>query len=348
MKIDILANDGSPLGVTEASIFGEDGRMGVGGAELFMLTICRAWHEAGHDVTLYNSPIYPNSSVFNQLPIDFFDPEDERDAVIVWRSPNARITPETVGLKVWLSCDQHTIGDFKAFASKVDKIVTISPHHADHFAKFYNIHDTITIDIPVRIWEYEEQEQIKKVPYRCLFNHIPDRGVMELRPAWAEIVRDCPEASLVITSDQRLWDANISADINRAKKYSYARIPGVTYLGAVNRRELIQHQLQAQLNLYGSIYNELFCISVAENQVAGCLPITNDLGALETTNMGIILPGNSQNPEWRELFVKTTLEMLLNQDKLKEEAECVRKLAKERFSLEKILKIWDEEIFNDI
>ena len=142
---------------------------------------------------------------FNQLPIDFFQPEEDRDVVIIFRSPNKRLVAETKGLKVWLSCDQQTVGNFGAFAHQVDKIVTISPHHAEHFAKFYNIHDTITIDIPIRIWEYEE-EKIEKVPYRCIFNHIPDRGVMELLPAWAEIVRDCPEASLVITSDWRLWD----------------------------------------------------------------------------------------------------------------------------------------------
>ena len=40
--IHVLANDGSPLGVTEKSIFGEDGRVGVGGAELALLTMCRS------------------------------------------------------------------------------------------------------------------------------------------------------------------------------------------------------------------------------------------------------------------------------------------------------------------
>ena len=33
MKIDIICNDGSPLGVTPMDIFGDSGRIGIGGAE---------------------------------------------------------------------------------------------------------------------------------------------------------------------------------------------------------------------------------------------------------------------------------------------------------------------------
>lgn len=345
MKIDLLCNDGSPLEVSEKSISGEDGRMGVGGAELFLLTICRAWHEAGHEVTLYNSPKYPNSSVFNQLPVYAFVPEDERDVVIVWRSPNDRLTPDTVGLKVWVSCDQHTKGDFGKFAQKVDKIVTISERHADYFRDIYGIQDTITIDIPIRIWEYEENE-VEKVPYRCIFNHMPDRGVMQLHAAWAEIVRDVPEASLVITSDWRLWSEWADPTATQQFKTTFARLPGVTYLGAVKRDELIRHQLEAQLELYPSIYDELFGIATAENQVAGCYPITSDVGATRTTNMGTVVAGNVYSPEWNREFVDTVVATLRNQDKLKENAMQVQKLAKERFALDRILEIWNDKVFN--
>ena len=47
MKIDILANDGSPLGVTMNSVWGKDGRIGVGGSELAILTLCEGWTEMG-------------------------------------------------------------------------------------------------------------------------------------------------------------------------------------------------------------------------------------------------------------------------------------------------------------
>ena len=285
--------------------------------------------------------------MFSQLPIDGFTPEDERDVVIVWRSPNERLTPDTVGLKVWVSCDQKTMGDFGKFALKVDKIVTISDRHADYFRDIYGIQDTITIDIPIRVWEYEENE-VEKVPYRCIFNHMPDRGVMQLHAVWAEIVRDVPDASLVITSDWRLWSEWADPQATQQFKAKFARLPGVTYLGAVKRDELIKHQLEAQLELYPSSYDELFCISTAENQVAGCFPITNDWGALATTNMGMIIPGSPFTPEWSKKFVTNAVSLLRNQDLLEEKAKEVQRLAKERFALNRVLKIWDEEVFNGI
>ena len=177
---------------------------------------------------------------------------------------------------------------------------------------------------------------------------MPDRGVMQLHAAWAEIVRDVPEASLVITSDWRLWSEWADPNAIQQFKTKFARLPGVTYLGAVKRDELIKHQLEAQLELYTGIYDELFGIATAENQVAGCYPITSDVGATKTTNMGTVIAGNVYSPEWNKEFVDTAVAMLKDQDGLKEEALRVQKLAKERFSLEKILKIWDERVFDEI
>lgn len=351
MKIDIITNDGSPLSVTEKSIFGEDGRAGVGGSELFMLTLCRAWHEAGYDVTLYNNPDTPNGSVFKQKNIDEFVPEEDRDIVIIWRSPNDRLTPETKGLKVWTSCDQYTVGNFKQFATKVDKIVVISPFHAQHFRNQYGIHNTIVIDIPIRVWEYENKN-VEKVPYKCLFNHVPGRGINELRDAWALIVRDFPEATLVVTGDETLWSneawmkQNVSQRLSRFRM-SYARIPNVSILGAVNRAELIQHQLEAEIELYPCVYDELFDISTAENQVAGCYPITSGTGAVSTTNMGTVIPGSPHSPQWVDEFVETTLGFLRDRERLQREAKALQEKAKERFSLEKVLEIWDKEVFNE-
>src|SRR5512139_2517185 len=106
MKIDVLCNDGSPLRVTEASIWGKDGRFGVGGAELALLTMCRGWHDRGHNITLYNNPDNPENSVFPQKTLEQFDPFEDRDVLIVFRSPNERLVEGTKGKRIWFSTDQ--------------------------------------------------------------------------------------------------------------------------------------------------------------------------------------------------------------------------------------------------
>jgi len=150
MRIEILCNDGSPIGVTSKTIWGDANRIGVGGAELALLTMCEQWHLAGHEVILYNllSPISSDVSPFEQRLISQFDPKDRRDILIVFRSPNSKAIVAN-GLKVWWSTDQYTIGDFAKFSSYVDKIVCISEFHRNHFKQTYKIDNAIVIDLPM-------------------------------------------------------------------------------------------------------------------------------------------------------------------------------------------------------
>jgi len=300
MRISVIANDGSPLGVTEKSIYGEDGRLGIGGAELSLLTLCRGWHDAGHKVTLYNDGDN-NGSAFEHRGIDEYRPGNPCDILIVFRSPNMRIKDGAKGLKIWMSCDQRTQGDFAKFAGLVDKIVTISHHHAEYFRNMYGIFDTITIDLPVRMQDFEPIGKWEdKIRYKCLWNSIPDRGVMQLAEVWKRINKKMPEATLTITSDWRLWDKHISPEILNPYRVAFASLHNVNYLGAVNRRELIQHEKEAQIHLNPNIYEELFMISIAETQVAGAYPVSSTTGAIKTTNMGMAIEGNPRDGAWQE------------------------------------------------
>lgn len=340
-KIHILARDGSPLGVTEKTLRGEDGRLGVGGAELAILTLCRAWQFYGNDVTFYNDPKEIGASSFRQLPVADFNPDEDRDILIIFRSPNP-LAAISRGKKIWFSCDSYTIDDFRVFRGQVEKVVCISQHHAQYFKSMYGIHDAIPIDLPVRTWEY--QRPVQKIPKRCIFTSIPDRGVMELAPAWARIVGKIPEASLVITSDWRLWVDWASEEQIRNYKLAYARLPNVIYRGAIPRHELVQIQQEADVHLYPSIFMEQFCISVAESQVAGAFPLTSDSGALATTNMGWKISGNPQDPHWQDTFVSKAIE-LLTDPKLVQKQEWIQEVAKRRFSIENILNQWEQKVF---
>lgn len=340
--IHVLCNDGSPLGVTEKTMRGEDGRMGVGGAELALLTMCSAWQFYGNNVTLYNDPKEGGVSAFKQKTLNEFDPQEDRDILIIFRSPNRRIDGAK-GKKVWWSCDSYTVDDFREFRNHVEKVVCISPHHAKYFKEMYGIPDGIAIDLPVRTWEYARNPV--KIAKRCIFTSMPDRGVMELHSAWPRIYKEVPDASLVITSDWRLWVDWASEEQIRHFRLSYATHPNVTYYGAVKRSELVQIQQEADIHLYPCIFEEQFCISVAESQVAGVLPISSDYGALPTTNMGLVIHGNPQDSHWQDIFVKNAVE-LLTDPKLAQKQEYVRETARRRFSIENILNKWEELAFS--
>lgn len=339
MKIDILCNDGSPLGVTMKSIWGEDKRVGVGGAELVLLTLCEEWTKAGHEVTLFNDPKQRGVGPFDQEPIQYFDPLEDRDILIVFRSPNYRAIGAK-GYRVWYSHDQQTTGNFTEFAGKVHKIVCVSKFHKDYFMTRYGVRDAVIIDNVVRTGDFTEK--VEKIPHRFLFSSVPKRGLDILLHLWPEIKSSFPEASLVITSDYRLWGA--AYPLNEEFKLQSIGLKGVQFRGAIPRKQLIQENLAADLLAYPCTYEELFCICVGEAEVAGAYPITSGVGALPTTCNGVVIPGDPKTPAWQRAFLTEISKFLTNPDK-EILREASRQGAIDRLNPANILRQWDEKVF---
>jgi len=98
------------------------------------------------------------------------------------------------------------------------------------------------------------------------------------------------------------------------------------------------------MHIHNGAQPELFCLAVAESQVAGVLPISTDAGALETTNMGVVIKGDARDPATQRVFVDKTIEYLKNPS-LPDIQRTLKERAIERFSLDKILKEWQEKVF---
>lgn len=341
MKIDLIANDGSPLSVTPETINGN----GVGGAELAMMTLMRAFAKRGHDVTVYNDSLGIFDGVNYTLRRNFQSGEN-RDALIIFRSPNPLVQFNRLGDSqsvVWWSCDQHTTGSFHDLGRhpRVDFCVTISPYHTDYHLMHYSIpREKIGhIDIGVRTEEYEQQ--VDKIQNRMIFCSVPDRGAIELAQAWPKIVDALPDASLVITSDYRLWG------VPHANNAQYQRLfrmmKNVQFMGRVPRPELVKLQLQSEIMAYPCTYEELFCIAAAECQVAGAIPVTSGVGALPTTNeIGKVLPGFPTDPGWIQSFAATVVDMLTKSREELVNAQTKRKnTVWERFNYDNIAEQWE-------
>lgn len=342
LRIDVICNDGSPLGVTLKSLYGEDGRAGVGGAELALLTMCEEWHKAGHEIILYNNPMTPDGSPFEQRNINMFDPDEDRDVLIIFRSPNLRAYGAK-GLRIWWSCDQATIGNFAHFAKAVDKIVCISPRHAQFFSEYYGIHNSIVIDIPVRMDDFDKLGKIEKIKNRLIFTSVPARGLDNLLRIYPIIQKEIPDVSLAITSDYRLWGSGAG---NEQFREQWRNQTNVEFFGALPRMKYIEELMKSQILLYPSNYDELFCVSVAEAQYAGALPITSSAGALLTTNMGTVINYDANNNCYDFAYIDETIGFLKDQDWLLKVQNFVRQEALERFNPSKILDEWQRKVFS--
>lgn len=339
--IEVLASDGSQLGVTEKTIYGDHQQIGVGGAELALLTLCREWSRMGYEVILYNNPREVGVSEFAQKQIREFDLHKEHDILVAYRSPNHNVIAANAQQKIWWSCDQATIGNFKQFSSFVDEIVVISPYHKEFFEKTYGITNPIVIDLPVRIDEYINKN-IEKIHNRVIFTSVPARGLNNLWRIWPLLQKEIPGINLVITSDYRLWGTGHAGDpVFRIK---WAAHNDFHFLGAIPRQQLVEEQLRAQALVYPCNYDELFCIAVAEAQVAGAYPITPTIGALRSTNMGTLLEWNADDPRGDSAYVDTIKNLLLSSD-FENRQKSLQKKAIERFDPRKIAEFWMERIF---
>lgn len=341
MKIHLIANDGSPIGVIPPRLHGE----GVGGAELAMMSLMEVFAKRGHKVTVYNDPMTPGEyDGVAYRPLADFVTEHPRDVLIIFRSPNARVNHRRIPKNqrvIWWSCDQQTVGDFAELANLVDFAVTISPYHTEYHLRRYGINPKKIghIDIGVRTWEYDMVEA-KKDPKQLLFCSIPDRGLKVLHAAWPLIKEAVPDTKLVITSDYTLWGAPQPG--NQQHRLDWMNHDGIDFRGKVSRAELVKLQCQSQIQSYPCTYEELFCISTAECAVAGAYPITSEVGALRTTNeFGVAIPGNPTNPDWVKVFVSRIVGAL-SDEALPDKQAFIMKNARQRFGFDTVAARWEE------
>ncbi len=339
-KIDIIANDGSPLGVIPSDVYGK----GVGGAELALISFAEVMGSRGHEVTVYNDPVvlgehngveFANRKDFNKV--------GKRDVLIVFRSPNPMLVGAHAKLrKVWWSMDQYTVGNFKVLSTLVDYCVTISPYHTAYHVEKYGINPKIIshLDLGVRLQDYEQE--VEKIQNRMIFCSIPDRGLQILHAAWPLILKQVPTATLAITSDYTLWG---SGPGNAKHRLDWAaQAESVDFVGNVPRSELIKLQMQAEINPYPCTYEEMFCVSVAECQVAGAFPVTSQAGALKSTNeYGVQISRNLQHPKvLQEDFVDRICELMTKErEYLNWNIESMKAAASVRFNWHSIAEKWE-------
>ena len=338
LTIDLFCNDGSPIGIIPGDVHGR----GVGGAELSLVNWSQTMARRGHRIRIYNDP--KETGVHNGvewLPKRAFVDKEDRDVFVVFRSPNSHIKQARAGIKIHWSHDQHTVGNFaRDIFPFVDKIVSSSPYHIAYHKRRYGAEDSKIgcIDQGVVLSEYSEP--IERIPGRCIFCSIADRGLEILYAIWPKICRLRPDASLVITADYRLWGA--ASPGNYQHRMSWLHTPNVLFLGKIPRADLVREQLAAQVHSYPCTYEELFCISVAECLVAGAVSVTSGTGALVTTNeFGVMLPGNVGDVGWQRQFAEYVVKMM---DLPDEERAAVQKQARARFDWNIICGQWEHLI----
>lgn len=284
---------------------------GVGGAEATLILMTRALAKLGWRVDVYNNPSKAGQfSGVNYHSLDSFRYSDEADIFVLFRSSMPLLSRVNAKVKVFWSCDQYTSNDWhEMILPFVDRIFCISPYHTDHLISHYHINpnNIFTTSCCINEADYVDSE-IRKIPGKLLYCSVPRRGLEHLLRYFPKIKEKVPHAELYITSDYRLWG---TVPDDTEFREMFANQEGVHYLGKISRGELVRHQLESEVMAYPCTYEECFCISAAECQAAGAVPVITDIGAISTTVLsGVIIRKQPGTAPYEELFVENVIKLL--------------------------------------
>ena len=350
MKIDFLCSSGSPIGAVPADIYGK----GLGGAELSLMTLAEVLAKRGHEITIYNDPtsVGPQYGV-NMMPLSAYNHASQRDVLVLFRTPHHTFGA-AIGKKVFWSCDQFTSGDFESDIIRyADKVVCISPRHAQYFEENYHINANdprmFITNLGVRTWDYPEPIQtldsgFEKKPGQMIFCSVPGRGATQLSEIWPRIKDSVPYATLVITSDYRLWGHDAGDHEFRLK---FLGMNGVNYLGNVSRHELCRLQASSEVMVCPNTYDEMFCIACAECAYAGAVPVTSTYGALPTTNkFGIRIEGDPVHKPFQIEFANKVIRLCKDPELMAIYRHNTQVHAKTDFNWDVIALLWEQQVLS--
>ncbi len=183
--------------------------------------------------------------------------------------------------------DQPVYVNFKQ--ENITHIVSPSHWAKEQLIKYHNIpKDKITV-ISTGVSDIFQYSEEKTKTF--IYTSIPYKGLELLPRIIPLILQKHPDARFKIFSSMSLYGPSNDPyiEIYEALK----SIPNVEYSQAVDQKELVKPYQESAFFIHPNIWEETFCVSMAEAMKCGCYPIITDIGAISevaTEEFSSIIP----------------------------------------------------------
>lgn len=338
---------------------------GFGGSEEAVINLSREWAKQGYNVTVYNScgtsEMVRDGVTYR--PYWTFNAKDKYDHLIIWRHPkildhNINVTNIYVDLHDVISQGEFTEKRLK----KIKKVMVKTKFHRSLFP---NIPDEKIEIVPNGLdVSMFENVDIKRNPFLLVNTSSPDRS-MDVMPRLFKMIKErVPQVEMKWAYGWETFDASFKNDKkmmewrnNLQKEIDEA---GIISLGKIPQAECAKLYLEGSIFAFPSEFAEIDCISVKKAQVAGCVPVTTDFGALDESNIyGFKIHSDKTKDNWNRPYQwhfgledeekqKEWVDAVVNQlqNPIEEKGRVnMGKLISERFNWDKISREWGN-IFN--
>jgi glycosyltransferase involved in cell wall biosynthesis len=194
------------------------------------------------------------------------------------------------------------------FLDRIDKIIVLSEWHKTFFQSYYQIPDNkltiigngITINNFIPIIDISRKQKNKFIWTSCL-----NRGI-ERCIEIIQLIHDVfPDTELHIF---RNYEAHQNI-VDSVKDLTY-----IHFHNKVTNEQIIEEFKKSEYWFYPTTFNETYCISALEAQMAGCIAISTDVASLNTTvgDHGFLIKNTLSNKEIAEEVIS-----LMNNHELK-------------------------------
>jgi len=187
--------------------------------------------------------------------------------------------------------------------NKIDTHVALTNWHKDVINQHYKmpVSKIKVIGHGVQLIPWEAN---KRIPQRLIYTSFPTRGLTHLLRLVKVLHAEFPKLELIIYRGEDTFDAEQNEQIKE--------MPYVQKKGCIHHQELLTEFQKADLWLYPTNFNETFCMSALEAQMAGCLCITSAIGALNETvaDRGVLIHEPYGTPDYDEAILKAAREAL--------------------------------------
>lgn len=336
---------------------------GIGGSEEAVIRLARLWSKAGWNVTVYNNCGIESKEFdgVKYVPFWEFNPKDKTDVFISWRDP--LVFDYEINAPVRL-LDLHDMPNPMDYTSKrvknISKIMVKTMFHRNQLVTIPN-RKIAVVGHGVDASEFEGN--VPRGSHQIVYTSSYDRGLEHLLDIWPDVIKEVPDARLMIAYGWDLFDKIQGGNKERMawKEEMLVKMahPSINELGRLSHKEVAKLMKSSDVFAYPAHFEEIFCIAAAKAQAAGAVPVVavTDNCLRETVGIGIHVSGGLKKspeerlrygagaPPYEEVLERYKVELIkfLKDDDLRRNVrEQAMKYARETFSWESVAEKWIE------
>lgn len=327
---------------------------GMGGSEEAVVHLSRELDKLGWHVVVFATPSH-NFTMDNGVEWKQyweFNPRDEFDVLIGWRSPwffDAELKARKKYL--WL----HDVVEKEEFTPKrvenIDRVIFVSKYHADQYKDVIPNKKRFASGNGISSTAFDKYDKkFKRDPYRMIYMSANERGLRILYDIWKDVKKEVPQATLDVyygwdsfdainrdNPERMMWKAQMVEKANQ--------LDGVTERGRIGQDDLVKEIFKSGVWSYPTFFPEVNCITAQKAMAGGAIPVTSDFACLkDLVSYGEQIPMNKFEDQDVEKYKNHLISWLKSPHRQNGIRKEMQTWAREKFDWSNTAKQWDEDM----